>query len=137
MNRAPHVPPCLAHFQTLRHPIAAVVRRSRVGLRALRRYRPRRFVAVGPPVSFHTLRLDQGAHTALPIYAYLMQRLAQDSHYAPYSEERFAPLSRPLTAHLNGDLHRQDGPPLQRLLELIDGWQEPRRPGPRSPSGET
>ncbi|ASB49337.1 penicillin-binding protein 1A [Alkalitalea saponilacus] len=69
--------------------------------------------AENPAISFRTLALGQGAHTALPIFGRFMQQAEQHPDYAHVRTSRFYPLPEDLMAYLDCDdfvehLHQDD-----------------------------
>lgn len=57
--------------------------------------------AENPLVSFRSLQLGQGAHTALPVWGRFMSRLMEDRSFASYRNKKFKVASEEIKSRLN------------------------------------
>lgn len=64
--------------------------------------------AENPVVRFRSLKLGQGANTALPVWATFMKNLVAKPEFSIYRTSRFRPLSAELIARLNCPLFVED-----------------------------
>ncbi|MGV3706677.1 MAG: penicillin-binding protein 1A [Arcticibacter sp.] len=64
--------------------------------------------AENPLVRFRSLKLGQGANTALPVWATFMKSLVAKSAFSTYRYSKFRPLSSELAARLNCPLFVED-----------------------------
>jgi len=64
--------------------------------------------AENPLVRFRSLKLGQGANTALPVWATFMKSLVAKSAFSSYRYSKFRPLSSELAARLNCPLFVED-----------------------------
>lgn len=68
--------------------------------------------ADNPGIHFRSMRLGQGANTALPVWAEFVKQLNQDSEYAHYQSEKFPSLDAGLRSEINCPLFLPDIKPL-------------------------
>jgi len=78
--------------------------------------------ADNPQVHFRSLKLGQGANTALPIWAEFMQRIYDDPGFRAISRARFAQPGSEVTGALDCDMYRdqKDRNLLQRIFGSDD-----------------
>jgi len=77
-----------------------------------------------PGIHFRTTSSGQGAATALPIVAKLLQQVNKDRALAPIAMAKFPPLDRRLMEKLDCDLYRSDRNLFQRIFNLKKGTKE-------------
>ncbi|HET9434585.1 MAG TPA: hypothetical protein VFO37_12550, partial [Chitinophagaceae bacterium] len=74
-----------------------------------------------PALHFRRTSTGQGAATALPIVASLLQKINKDAELRNISTAKFAPLSSELMARLDCDLSRSDRNFFQRIFNKKKG----------------
>jgi penicillin-binding protein 1A len=81
---------------------------------------------------FRSLRLGQGANTALPIYGRFMQGLYQESKYSAWKNDRFPPIPASVLNAMDCSMYEERDPNflpnnLPQLWEQIrEQWDERR-----------
>lgn len=82
--------------------------------------------ADNPQIHFRSLKLGQGANTALPIWAEFMDRIYNDPGFMPIQRARFAQPGSEVTDALNCDMYRskKDRNLLQRIFGSDDDEKE-------------
>ncbi len=74
-----------------------------------------------PRIHFRSTYLGQGSNTALPMVAYFMDHINQDTSYRDVSQARFAALPYALRSRLNCDLYELDDSLIQDIERTV--WQ--------------
>jgi penicillin-binding protein 1A len=72
-----------------------------------------------PRIHFKSTELGQGSNTALPMFAYFMQRVNEDPAYKDLSKATFAPLPAQLRQRLDCDLYELDSNLWQQISSTI------------------
>ncbi|MDT0646687.1 transglycosylase domain-containing protein [Zunongwangia sp. F260] len=85
-------------------------------------------------IGFRNTRIGQGANSALPIFARLMQKMNQDPYFTNITNARFAPVSSEVAEMLDCDEKKRDGF-FKRLFSGSDKDEEATSEGEKEKKG--